>query len=1068
MPLLSRPAPAAVVSSKKRALLNKSALLPALLLVGGLGLLGSDSRAGNDDAEALSELRVFNRVVLLVKEQYVEPARIRPKEMLRAALDAVEKSVPEVLVEDVDDDTIKVSVGNEQRVFDIHDVTTLWELSFRLSAVFRFLETRISADVDKKDVEYAAVNGMLGKLDPHSVLLEPKFSQEMKLSTKGEFGGLGIVISIRDGGLTVISPIDGTPADQVGIKAQDKIVKIGEESTVNMGLDEAVERLRGKPGTTVVIWISRKGWEEPRRFDIVRAVIKVDNVAAERTGDFAYVKIKQFGGHVADEVVAGVEKTAALSKTPLKGMILDLRNNPGGLLDQAIEVSNLFLKDGVLVVTQEGQAKDGRREVMARAKNQRIDLPVVVLVNGGSASASEIVAGALKNRGRGLIVGDQTFGKGSVQQLYDFPDTSSLKLTIGQYLTPGDESIQSIGITPDLLLHPILAADKENMNILPDEHTREEDLDRHLDDLTRIKKNKPIFELAYLAESVDKDEAERREANTKLVEDFEIKLAKRLLDQVPPSPASSSPFGQQKAPIVGRDQLSALARPVVDQVSLEEDKKIDAALLKLGVDWSKGPSAAGSALAKVSISVVDNKPVKAGDTLQLTLEAHNDGATTMHRVRGNTTSTLGYLSDREFLFGKIEPGQSKRFTIDVKMPKEIQARHDVVRVAIADDAKALTTVDVPITTEGLARPRFSYSLFIDDAPSSKESRDTNGNGDGLLQLGESVALVVGIKNTGTGDAAEPTGLLKNLGGSEVFIDTGRQKLEPLAPGKNGTARFLFKVQQPTRTSANEGGDGVTTTPQKVELRLQVFDGVLGDYLVEKLTFPIKPARGDPTTTTNSGKKGLKGVVEANAAVSILAAADPAATVVARADAGARFDALSEVNGFVRVRLSPAPVPGADKVGDKVGGNLYGYVAQSGVVPSKGKIAAGEPQGFSLVYGRDPPTISFQDKAGVDQGEQVVVDGDTFEVRAHIVDDGKVNDAYIFVGDQKVYYQRLPSQKGPSQKGPTDMMLNHTVKLKPGINVITVVAREDDEFAQREALTVFSKKGDPFADKRSSL
>lgn len=196
--------------------LGRASLLFAVI---GLGLAADTHAAG----EQLSELRVFNKVVLLVKEQYVDAARVDPKEMLRASLDAVEKAVPEVLVEDIDDHTIKVAIGTasgiEERTFDIKDVTNLWEVSFRLNAIFRFLEPRIGTDVDKRDVEYAAVNGMLTKLDPHSVLLEPRYSQEMKLSTKGEFGGLGIVISIRDGSLTVISPIDGTPADKVGIKS---------------------------------------------------------------------------------------------------------------------------------------------------------------------------------------------------------------------------------------------------------------------------------------------------------------------------------------------------------------------------------------------------------------------------------------------------------------------------------------------------------------------------------------------------------------------------------------------------------------------------------------------------------------------------------------------------------------------------------------------------------------------------------------------------------------------------------------------------------------------------------
>jgi len=995
------------------------ALIVAMLAV-GVGSVARDAIAQRPRGEQLSDLAVFNRVVVLVKEQYVEPARIEPREMLRAALKAVEKSVPEVLVEDVGDDAVKVFIGSaagtEVRTFPTRDVTSLWEMSFRLASIFRFLETRFGADVDRREVEYAAVNGMLGKLDPHSTLLEPRFSQEMKMSTKGEFGGLGIVISIRDGGLTVISPIEGTPADAVGIKAQDKIVKIGEESTVNMGLDEAVERLRGKPGTPVTIWVMRKGWEESRRFDIVRAVIKVDAVSTERTGDFAYVKIKQFAGHVAEDVAAGIDK-AARGKAPLRGVILDLRNNPGGLLEQAIEVSNLFLKDGVLVVTQEGQGVGSRREVKANPANQRVDLPVVVLVNGGSASASEIVAGALKNRGRGFIVGDQTFGKGSVQQLYDFPDTSALKLTIGQYLTPGDESIQSVGITPDLQLQPVLAADRENLNLLPDENTREEDLDRHLND-ARTKTNKPAFELAYLAETVDTDEAERRAANAKFVDDFEIRLARRLLEQAP----AGTDF--RRTPL-GRDGLRAIAATVVAQMRDEEEQRIALALGKIGVDWARAPSGSPSA-GPIVVSVVDNKPALAGGTLSLTLEAKNNGSTPAFRVRGNTESTLGYLADREFLYGRLGPGEAKRFTVDVKIPRDLQGRRDVIRVALADDARSLGTVDVPVTIIGLDRPRFAYSLVVDDG----NGKDTSGNGDGLLQVGERVALVVGVKNTGKGAAAEPTALLKNLGGAEVFIDVGRQRLDALAPGATGLARFSFKVTASPDQPA----------PGKVQLRLQVFDGVMGDYLAEKLTLPIKAP--SPSTARS------RAVVEASAAIPVLAAAEPQARVLGRLDAGARVESVGEANGFVRLDLG--------------GGNLYGYVAGSAVGPARGKAsttAQGIPQGFSMVYGRDPPTIRFVDAAGAALGEVVTTDAATLELVAQIADDGAVADAYVFVGDQKVHYQRLASA------GPTAATLRHSLALKPGVNVVTVVAREDDEFAQREVLTVYSTRGDPFADKK---
>ncbi|MBI1948368.1 MAG: PDZ domain-containing protein [Deltaproteobacteria bacterium] len=981
-------------------------LLPLVLGV-ALVAAGSRARDADDDEDyRLSSLRVFNRVVLLVKEQYVEPQRIRPKEMLVAALDSVEKYVPEVLVEEGRDEVVVV-VGAERRPFPLDDVTSLWELSFKLRDVFRFLETRISTDVDRRDVEYAAVNGMLSKLDPHSVLLEPKFSQEMKLNTKGEFGGLGIVISIRDGALTVISPIDGTPADRAGVKAQDKIVKIGEESTVNMGLDEAVERLRGKPGTTVVVWILRKGWDEPQRFDIVRAVIKVDSVTHQlldetdkQAGRIGYVKIKQFQGHTAEDVAEAVVAMEKQAGKRLAGLVLDLRNNPGGLLEQAVEVSNLFMTDGVLVITQDGGSAGERREIRAQGNRPHLDHPLIVLVNGGSASASEIVAGAIKNRGRGLIVGDQTFGKGSVQQLYDFPDQSSLKLTIGQYLTPGDESIQSVGITPDVDVLAVQADDKDDLNLFPDEHTREEDLDRHLDD-ARTRKHESRYQLAYLAEQLSEDERERRDVSTKFAEDFEIRFARRLVT---------------KAPFTSRDRQLEAIKAVIDEVSAEEDARIDAALSKLGIDWSREPAttgklAAAPATGALTTTVVAAEPADAGGTLKVTVQAKNTGATPLYRVRANTQATMGLFSDHELLFGKLDAGQAREWTVTMKVPKELQSRRDLVRLTFGDERAKLATLDVPVTINAVARPRFSYALFIDDT--------RGGNGDGLLQAGESVELVVSIKNAGTGPSEEPTALLKNLGGSETFIETGRQKLEALKPASAGVARFGFKVQP-------EAGKA----PPKADLRLQVFDAVTGDVLVERLQFPIKAAQ------TEVKKK--KGVVEATGATTVLAAADGTAPVLAHAEGGTRFDAVAEVNGFVRVKL----------------GSMYGYVAQNGVGPSKGKAAVGadgQPQGLSWVYGRDPPHITFPG------GALAVVEGDTFTVEARIEDDGPVKDGYLFVDDQKVYFEAFKASRGP-----TNTVLKREVKLKPGVNVITVVAREDDEFAQREVMTVYSKKGDPLA------
>jgi len=282
----------------------------------------------------------------------------------------------------------------------------------------------------------------------------------------GAFGGLRIVIVFRDEHLTVISPIEGTKASRKGIRAGDKITRIGEESTVNMPLHEAVDKLRGEVGTAVEIDIMRKGLSEPKTYVIVRAQIRIRSLISHPIAEdnIAYIKIKSFEKNTGDDMRAKIDEMRRAMGGEIKGLILDLRYNAGGLLSQAVKVSDTFLSRGELVISEAvGGADRSVEEATAYAEP---DYPIVVIVNAGSASASEIVAGALKNHDRALLIGDKTFGKGSVQILRDNEDGSALKLTVAQYLTPGDISIQGVGITPDIRVVPVtFAEDKGGVEV---------------------------------------------------------------------------------------------------------------------------------------------------------------------------------------------------------------------------------------------------------------------------------------------------------------------------------------------------------------------------------------------------------------------------------------------------------------------------------------------------------------------------------------------------------------------------------------------------------------------------
>lgn len=325
---------------------------------------------------------------------------------------------------------------------------------------------------DGKALIYNAIRGMLSSLDPHSGFLTAEDYKEMQVDTKGEFGGLGIQIGLKDGSLTVISPIEDTPAWKAGIKAGDKIVRINGESTKNLSLNDAVNKMRGPRGTNVTISVMREGWKEPQDFTITRDIIKIKSVRHRvLEGNIGYVKVNQFQEATAEDLSSAIKK---LGEANVTAMVLDLRNNPGGLLQSAVEVTSQFVPQGKLVVYLKGRSGD-RTDYKTAGGRAVYSAPMVVLVNQGSASASEIVAGALKDWNRAVVLGVQTFGKGSVQSVIPLSDGAGLRITTARYYTPKGTSIQSTGITPDIVVKlEVKNGEKEHPVF------REKDLERHL------------------------------------------------------------------------------------------------------------------------------------------------------------------------------------------------------------------------------------------------------------------------------------------------------------------------------------------------------------------------------------------------------------------------------------------------------------------------------------------------------------------------------------------------------------------------------------------------------------
>jgi carboxyl-terminal processing protease len=944
----------------------------------------------------LTELKVFNLTLLRIKESYVEPGRIDPKEMLFEALDSVQLNIPEVLVEpDEARDSLTVVVNDKRETFSTADVDSPWRLAGRLKKIFAFVEQNMNPGADLAQVEYAAVNGMLETLDPHSVLMDPEAARELDVSVGGKFGGLGIVIRMVDRKLTVIRPIKNTPASNAGIKSGDHIVKIDNQSTDVLTSDEAVDRMRGTPSTTVTLWVARKGESSLLRFDLTRALIAVESVQYKMLDKgVGIIKIKNFQGSTAAETEQALN---ALKAEGARGIILDLRWNPGGLLEQAVEVSDLFVDEGTLVTTVKGGHRKPRR---ASRGDGETSMPVAVLVNTGSASASEIVAGALKNLDRAIIVGTRTFGKGSVQQLYRSEDDGTmLKLTVEQYLTPGDRSIQGVGIVPDVALQRMYVPEKNDAPadvvrlLAPTRSWGEKDLDAHLTSTYAKDDDKPTYELSFLFEKPkDKDksavmtpEEEEAASDDDIVVDWETGLTRDLI------------AGQTANT---RPALVKAAKAIVAKKRVEEDKKLADALTKLSVDWSAPGTGEPPAKLSATMSMSPAGPVAPGAIVTLTGTVKNEGAGPAYRVHARAHADDQVFDDAELVFGKIPAGESRTFTARVEMPKDAIARVDRISFDLKEARGATANVTpLEVAIEAAARPTFSYSHHLID----------EGNGDGLLQRREKHRMKVMIKNTGTGAAPEATAILRNASGDGVQLSSSRMEVGALAPGATKAIEFAFTVQPDLK-------------PDEVVIELMIYDGQLGAQSGEKLKFPV--------LTSGGSVAAAGGVVEAKADIDAREGASADAAVVARLKKGARFKRLGTIGPFTKIELEGAPA----------------FVASSSLASSSGK-----PGNLPAVtyYQVTPPAValsltSFQTA------------GDKFKLTGTVSDETKVEDIQIFVSNsgakmetRKVFYK---SNRGSSKPGTLPFAVD--VPVSPGSNHITIVARENSEVRTIQSLVIF--------------
>ena len=765
---------------KKNSIHFKYFVILLSVFLASCSILGSSRERGIAAVQPPPEAPLLAEVLMHLQLDYVEPEKLDPESLLQGALTELGRMIPEVtVVPELQDKTLgpvlNISFKTEKTLLQVSKIAGLYDLHIALQMLMKRL-LEMNPQLTQLKIEQMFVRGILNQLDDYSVLLPQEIYNEFNINIGGQFAGVGLVVGTRDDQLTVIAPMDGSPAALAGMKPLDRIVAVDGEKTEHMTLDEILHRLRGNIGTPVTLSVLRKGHSKALQFELLREDIKVESVEtydlSSSKQTVSYVRIKNFQNDTSREL-----KNKLGSLNMVDGLILDLRNNPGGLLEEAIRVSDLFLPGKKRIVSTKGTVVSSVHDAKQFfAAEHLLNIPLVLLINRGSASAAEIVAAALKQNERAIVIGEQSFGKGTVQTLWDLKDGSGLKLTIGEYLTPSGHSIHNIGVMPNLRLIPVTVPELKNGET---ELGRQEifttekrfgllsdfDAENRVNDLDELS-------ISYLSHTpILNEDSEIIDNNLKIEKlkaDIFVKTAEQLLSQWNPKNTNS----------------------VIQKISREAEQKeseiITEALSKHGIDWSLNPFIK-SATPEMLILTWSAEMIST-DLLRVKVNLLNSGKIDAQRLIAVTRASNGILDSLEFPIGKLVSEEKTSRTIDVKIPAGMMEEHEPVEILLFDhNLKKLKSVRRQLHFS----PKRNHSFWLRMKMFDNGRFGSQGNGDGRVQIGETIALSFKIENKSK--STVPELLLKLRGTEGAFrINRGKLLLKNLEPHKKQKDYFLFK------------------------------------------------------------------------------------------------------------------------------------------------------------------------------------------------------------------------------------------------------------------------------------
>jgi carboxyl-terminal processing protease len=762
-----------------------------------------------------------------LEKDYYDHTRFQPRLMVERALRQLETA--EVSIDTSwSNDAITLTVASTSRQIPAPEPKSLEQAMVLIEQVRKAVDQSGFKPSQARQLDYDLVNGALTCLDPHTVLMAPEPAKEFKEDIAGEFYGIGAFLNQDEGVISIEHVMPGLPADRAGVEDGDIILGIDGEKTAGLSLDQAVRRIKGPKSSQVVLTVERKAVDHNVDIPITRDLVQVITMQKYRAGDVGYVRMDEFNGYTARDLYHAI---LDLQKPgPLKAFVLDLRFNGGGLLDQARLISDFFLGKGQEIVRT--VTADGQPQIYKSSSRQILDVPMMVITSGGSASAAEILSGALQCNDRAAVIGSTSFGKGSVQTVKDLADGSRLKLTIQEYQLPGGVSIQDVGINPDIRLVQHTVRENGDVDLVPFTGNREADDEFAL-------KNKHAYEhpaayqLGWLAKHLPKETLKLSGiASRDFVPDQEASLVIDLLKQAVASPDFAAGVGAAtKAGTTRQFLIEQLRAPVAARADAESAALAAAlAARKPAIAW--GPAAPPPAGA-FTLSYTGPQKVMAGESAALTFAVKNTSSTDVGRLYGVVRADkFSPLWEDEVVFGEVAPGQATTGILTFKVPPRLYAGEERFQLELYHDGQAdrLASIPVRLNVQAQPRPHFSYSWQLEEP-----------SGDGQLNPDESAAVQLTLHNDGDGPSSKIELRVFKDNDPYVQLDANRQPLAPLPKDGTATVKINVKVLKEVKRGDKLvpfSGDSIKLQVRAEERFDDLVDGRFRATLFHTLVIPV--------------------------------------------------------------------------------------------------------------------------------------------------------------------------------------------------------------------------------------